>query len=180
LTEVTNTVLAASELDAAASGVTLERSLTPAAVTGDQRLIERLVSNLIQNAIRHNFRGGRVDVSVRAEGLTATLQVTNTGPIVPAEEIHRLMQPFQRLARPRTGQGAGLGLGLSIVAAVADAHGARLKIRREVAGGLNVVVQFPLQLVLEDLSEGVAGEGVHELHLAGALERSKALGGKLE
>lgn len=158
----------------------VESSVQPAAVTGDPRLIERLTSNLVQNAIRHNTPNGQVGVSVRAEPPAALLEVTNTGPRVPPGEVERLLQPFQRLSRERTVHGDGLGLGLSIVAAVAQAHGAQLEIRPREQGGLTVTVRFPLELVFEDLAEGVPGQLVHELHPTGAFERGEPVGGELE
>ncbi len=106
------------------------------------RLIERLVSNLVDNAIRHNVPGGRVDVSVTSNG-RATLTVANTGPVVPPEEVDRLLQPFQRLSADRTSYRDGLGLGLSIVAAIASAHDAVLAVRARPEGGLEIDVHFP-------------------------------------
>jgi len=67
--------------------------------------------------------------------------VTNTGPVVPASELDRIIQPFQRLGGRRVGQGAGLGL--SIVRAVAVAHDATLDVRSRPEGGLDVSVTFP-------------------------------------
>ena len=120
----------------------LRTSLAPAMISGDARLVERLVSNLVDNAIRHNVAGGRVDVSVQSGG-RATLTVANTGPVVPEEEVDRLLQPFQRLSPDRTSHRDGLGLGLSIVAAIAGAHGAVLAVRARPEGGLEVEVDFP-------------------------------------
>jgi signal transduction histidine kinase len=116
----------------------------PAMISGDRRLLARLISNLVQNAIRHNVPDGEVDVRVSARAGTATLTVSNTGPVVPAGEIERLLQPFQRLATDRLSHRDGFGLGLSIVAAIAAAHDARLGIAPGEGGGLNVEVAFPL------------------------------------
>ena len=73
----------------------------------------------------------------------ATLTVANTGPVVPPEELDRLLQPFQRLSADRTSHRDGLGLGLSIVAAIARAHDAALAVRARPEGGLEIDVQFP-------------------------------------
>jgi signal transduction histidine kinase len=180
-------VVGGHELEAAASGVSLEISLAPAPITGDQRLVERLAANLVENAIRHNAFGGRADVIVRgsAEG-EAILEVANTGAVIECDQVERLLQPFQRLSQERTGHGKGLGLGLSIVAAIARAHDAQLEIQPRNGGGLAVRVRFSLaasgpdRLVLEDLPDRAAGEHVHELHPTGALERGDLLGGELE
>ena len=121
----------------------LDVTLEPATVSGDRRLIGRLVSNLLQNAVRHNRPGGEVHVHVGALGARASLTIANSGPVVPGDEVERLLQPFQRLAPDRLGHREGFGLGLSIVAAIAAAHDARLDVRPGEHGGLHVQVTFP-------------------------------------
>ena len=69
--------------------------------------------------------------------------MANDGPVIPAEELERLQQPFQRLGAERTSHGDGHGLGLSIVHAIADAHGASLAVNPQPAGGLHAEVRFP-------------------------------------
>ena len=136
-------VLKAHEADAAARGLRLEHSLQPAPLSGDRRLLERLVSNLVENALRHNVAQGRVRVTVGQADGHATLEVANTGPLVPPEDVERLLQPFQRMRQERVGEHDGLGLGLSIVQAIARAHDATLAVRAPVDGGLEVEVSFP-------------------------------------
>ena len=70
------------------------------------------------------------------------LSLTNTGPVVPASDVDRLFQPFQRLAGERLRQDSGYGLGLAIVRAIADAHNAELTAHVRPQGGLNVEVGF--------------------------------------
>jgi signal transduction histidine kinase len=140
---LTDDVLHAHEPDAAARGLHLDASLKPAFVFGDSLLIERLVSNLAENAIRHNAPGGQVHTVVGMRAGQAMLAITNTGPLVPAEEVERLLQPFQGLTPDRIGHRDGLGLGLSIVAAITAAHGAALDIVPRRNGGLEVEVRFP-------------------------------------
>ena len=142
LTALVRAVVAAREGAAATRNIEIGQALAPATISGDARLVQRLISNLVDNAIRHNDPGGRVDVSLRSHG-RATLSVINTGPVVPPEEIERLLAPFQRLAADRTSQRDGLGLGLSIVAAIAGAHDAVLAVRARPEGGLEVEVRFP-------------------------------------
>jgi signal transduction histidine kinase len=110
---------------------------------GDARLVERLVANLVDNAVRYNTPGGSVHVVVSAVDTRAVLRVVNTGPIVRQEEVARIMQPFQRLGPDRSGGWDGNGMGLSIVAAIAAAHGAALTVRARAGGGLDVHVMFP-------------------------------------
>jgi signal transduction histidine kinase len=129
------------EVDALGLGV--ERSLGPARLVGDPRLVERLVANLVDNAARHNVPGGMLRVSTATRAEQTILSVENTGPVVPQQELQRLFQPFQRMAPDRTGRGEGLGLGLSIVQAVGAAHGATVTATSRSDGGLRVEVAFP-------------------------------------
>jgi signal transduction histidine kinase len=130
------------EPTAATQGVGLDVEAGAVTVLGDRRLLGRVLTNLVENGIRYNVPAGRVEVHVANRGAEALVTVTNTGPVVPATEISRLLQPFQRVAPERVGQD-GFGLGLSIVAAVASAHGAALDIRPGTEGGLRVELRFP-------------------------------------
>ena len=110
---------------------------------GDPRLLERLIANLIDNAIRHNTPGGHVEIATGTRDRHAFVSIANTGPTIPPEQIERLFQPFQRLGAARTRHNNGHGLGLSIVQAIANAHGAELSARARPEGGLTIEVSFP-------------------------------------
>jgi signal transduction histidine kinase len=143
LSTVIDTVLLGPELDAAGQGLQIQTTTGPAPVSGDPRLAERLVRNLIDNAIRYNEPHGRVDITADTRNGRTVLAVTNTGPPIPATDIDRLFQPFQRLT-PNPGSHAdGTGLGLSIVKAIADAHQATLTADPQPHGGLRIEVSFP-------------------------------------
>jgi signal transduction histidine kinase len=144
LATVTELVMLTRTAEAELRGITVLSTLWVAPVTGDGRLIERLVANLMDNALRHNVEPGRVDVSTGRRDGQAVVSVVNTGPVVPPTEVDRLLLPFQRMGSDRTGQREGSGLGLSIVVAIAEAHDARLRIRSNPGGGLDVEVAFPL------------------------------------
>jgi signal transduction histidine kinase len=133
----------AHQAAAAARGVRLDVHAFPALVSGDPYLVDRLISNLLENALRYNITDGSVRVLVQQQDGRPTLQVTNSGPHVPSDHIDRLLQPFQRIATERVGDNEGLGLGLSIVAAIATAHGAVLDISSKEEGGLDVTIGFP-------------------------------------
>jgi signal transduction histidine kinase len=123
----------------------LERvvALEPAQTTGDPDMLERLVANLVSNAVRHNIAGGRIEVATRAEAGCVVLTVANTGPVVPAVELQRIFEPFQRLnSNPRSFRD-GVGLGLAIVQEIADAHDAALIAQPRSEGGLRIDVSFP-------------------------------------
>jgi signal transduction histidine kinase len=146
LTGVVHESLNAHEPSAAAKRLQVDTALEPATVCGDARLISRLVSNLVDNAIRYNVSGGRIEVGLTTTPAKATLTVTNTGPPVRPDQVGRLLEPFQRAAGDRTASPNGLGLGLSIVADIAKVHDAHLEVRPRPDGGLTVAVGFPAVL----------------------------------
>ena len=116
-----------------------------AETTGNLVLLERLVQNLVENAVRHNLPEDgwvRVTTGTRPDG-TVGLQVSNTGPVVPRYEIRRLFEPFYRLSENRLATTPGAGLGLSIVRAVAHAHGGDVHAEPHDGGGLLVTVTLP-------------------------------------
>jgi signal transduction histidine kinase len=139
------------------SSADIRADLAPAPVSGDPRLAESLIANLVSNGLRYNVPGGWVAVSTGMRDGAAIVSVSNTGPVVPADEIDRLFQPFQRINGDRTAgsagnagsggtsaaDGGGHGLGLAIVRAIADAHGATVTAIPRPSGGLDVTVAFP-------------------------------------
>jgi signal transduction histidine kinase len=142
LAAVTSEVLHAHELAVAAKGLQVDVAVSDATIVGDARLVYSLVSNLVDNAIRHNIADGHVQVTVAASTAGATLRVTNTGPRVRPDKVDGLLQPFQRGRADRTASPDGLGLGLSIVAAIVTAHGGDLSLLPGNPGGLDVEVHF--------------------------------------
>ncbi|MEV4543159.1 sensor histidine kinase [Micromonospora echinaurantiaca] len=125
-------------------GPAVARELAPAPVVGDPVLLERLTTNLVENAVRHNVpAGGWIGVSTGVRDGRATLTVSNTGPLVPGYDVETIFEPFRRLSGERVGSGRGFGLGLSIVRAVARAHGGTVTARPRDGGGLAVTVELP-------------------------------------
>jgi signal transduction histidine kinase len=119
----------------------MDSRLAAAPVRGDRRLLERLVANLVENAVRHNRPGGSVEVRTLREGRSSAVEVANDGDGIPEEAVASLLEPFQRLDRGARGDGAGLGL--SIVRSVAEAHGGSVTLRPRPSGGLLVRVELP-------------------------------------
>jgi signal transduction histidine kinase len=127
---------------AAAKQIQIGTAVQDAQVTGDRILLERLVSNLIDNAVKHNVPGGWVVASTRTNAGIAELTVSNGGEHIPADQVTALFEPFRRLSG-RTGNRAGSGLGLSIVASVANAHGGHAQAHARPDGGLDVQITLP-------------------------------------
>jgi signal transduction histidine kinase len=143
LAAVTDEVLLARHAQVQRRRLHLDAALEPTLALGDPRLAERLVGNLVDNAIRHNLPAGWVQIQTSSRAGRAALSVANSGPAVPPAEVERLLRPFQRGGADRSGHPQGHGLGLSIVAAVAAAHRADLRVVARAEGGLHVVVGFP-------------------------------------
>ena len=121
----------------------------PAPTTGSRVLLERLVANLVQNAVRHNQEGGWLRVRTGTDGSTSTLSVANGGPVLDPDQVPALFEPFRRLSADgrqpadRVDSSRGVGLGLSIVRAVAVAHRGGVQAEPLTSGGLIVKVRLP-------------------------------------
>ncbi|WP_235566840.1 sensor histidine kinase [Microbacterium sp. Root180] len=128
--------------DASARGIHLTTALEPASATGDRALLERLVANLVRNAVVHNADGGWARVGVTA-GARAELVVENGGPVLDPAVVATLTEPFVRGAGRTRGPGDGSGLGLAIVASIVRAHRGELAVTAPPDGGLHVRVTLP-------------------------------------
>jgi signal transduction histidine kinase len=145
LAAIADGVLRARWPEAASRGLTITANLQSAPALGDAPLTERLVTNLVENAVRHNVPCGTMEVGTRTWAGRAILSVFSSGPPIPPDQVDRLFQPFQRgVPRDRTEGRNGIGLGLSIVTAIAEAHGAWLHAHALPGGGLGIRVGFPL------------------------------------
>ena len=144
-------VLAEDALDAAAPAirarpVTVEAALRPGPAMGDPVLVERLVTNLVDNAVRHNVPNGWVQVATGTRAGMAFIEVANGGTPIQEDLVPSLFEPFRRLSE-RAGSPDGAGLGLSIVRSVALAHHGQVTARHRPAGGLEVCVLLPARAV---------------------------------
>ncbi len=139
-------VLGRLEAEAETREIRLERSLAPAVVRGDEVLLERLVENLVENAIRYDSPGGWVRVTTGSE---VTLVVTNSGDGTPVRDVEALFEPFRRGERDRVRSDRGVGLGLAIVRAVAHAHGGSVDATGPPTGGLEIRVRLPAAVAAE-------------------------------
>ena len=127
----------------AEKGIDLVIDARPSAVNGDQALLERLVDNLIDNAVRYAPFGSVVRVRVDADDGKVTLRVANPGEVISPEEVPRLFERFYRRGTSRSRRTGGSGLGLAIVAAVASVHGGAVSAEAPPEGGLIVTVALP-------------------------------------
>ncbi len=124
---------------AADAEVRIVPGLAPAWTPGEPALLERLITNLIDNGIQHNERGGFLEVSTTTRSGQVELRVANGGARIDPLEAQSLTEPFQRLGREHS----GFGLGLSIVRSVVDVHRGKLELQAPSTGGLIVRVELP-------------------------------------
>lgn len=141
--DIARTVLLTRGPEAERRGIRLDATLAAAPATGDPRLAQSLVTNLVDNALRHNVPGGHAEIHTATGSAGAILSVGNTGTIVPTNEVEHLFEPFRQLGTERISHGEGHGLGLAIVRAITHAHGATLTAHARPKGGLDIQVVFP-------------------------------------
>jgi hypothetical protein len=146
LNELIPNAVAAAKAEAVTRGITITAEGEPVRTTGDPRLLERVIGNLVENAVRYNVPGGWVQIKTESGGSganrTSQIVVLNSGVPVQPEEVEGLFDAFRRGGRARTGQ-RGAGLGLSIVRAIVDAHHGSISASANPAGGLRVEASFP-------------------------------------
>jgi signal transduction histidine kinase len=130
--------LADADAEAEGAGLTVTSDLRPAPVTGDPVLLDRLLSNLVNNAVRHNLPGGWLEVATG----DAIVTVSNSGAPIAATEVDRLFEPFQRLTTGRAAGDRSTGLGLAIVRSIVRAHGGTVTAIPNPEGGLTVTVDL--------------------------------------
>ena len=120
----------------------VDTKLDPAETTGDPQLLERMIWNLVDNAVRHNEPGGWIRLRTGTRDAAVYLEIANSGPFIPDDAVPSLFEPFRRM-EARTGVRDGVGLGLSIARSVVTAHRATVTARSQPAGGLSISVVLP-------------------------------------
>jgi len=133
-------------------------------VSGHSRNIERLLRNLIENAVRHSPKGGRVFIAVERKGEFAEIAVSDEGPGIAADERERIFEPFYRGVRERAEDMPGAGLGLPIAQQIARSHGGDLLLDTERTTGSRFVIRLAVgalrEVALEQPVRPVAARGI--------------------
>ena len=143
LSDVAHSAMATVRTALAGAGLTLDEELAAAPTAGEPVLLEHLVRNLLDNAVKYNCDGGTVWLRTWTYHDGSFVYVANTGPTVAPYDIPRLFEPFRRLAEDRVGSERGAGLGLSIVASVVRAHAGVISAVPRPGGGLEITVRMP-------------------------------------
>ena len=120
----------------------VDTGLVAAPACGNRLLLERMVGNLVDNAVRHNIAGGWVSINTGTGEQRAWFEIANSGPVIPEELVPSLFEPFRRVEE-RTSTRDGAGLGLAIVRSIGTAHGASVEAHSLPAGGLRIMVTLP-------------------------------------
>ncbi|MBR0306599.1 MAG: ATP-binding protein, partial [Lachnospiraceae bacterium] len=129
-------------LNAQKQNVTMQVSGKPSMIMADKQLMEELVYNLCDNAIRYNNRGGSVNVTVGQESGHTFLVVKDTGIGISKENQERVFERFYRVDKSRSKATGGTGLGLAIVKHIVSQHGAKISIESEEGKGTEIRVDF--------------------------------------
>ena len=123
-------------------------------VAGDEVLLERLIANLVSNAVKYNQPGGWIELEVAAD---PALTVRNSGDQVPAEAVPALFEPFRRLGSDRVQGRGGVGLGLAIVRSIVIAHEGAIQARPLPDGGLELEIALLTRIARAPAAVGRAG-----------------------
>ncbi len=125
------------------AGVTLHVACANASVCGIPKILEEIVQNLVDNAIKYNTSNGSVGVALKQIGSRVEFSVSDTGIGIPEEHLARVFERFYRVDRSRNKQIVGTGLGLSIVKHSAETLGATVQLQSKLGIGTTVTVSFP-------------------------------------
>ena len=141
---------------AKAGGVALASQTVPVGVSGSRSDLGLAVRNLLDNAVRHTPRGGKVRVEVAADGQGVTLDVIDTGEGISSRDLPRVFERFYRVDSARSRATGGTGLGLAIVRHVVESHGGTIGASSVLGEGST----FSIRLRLHPGSD--SGSGAHE------------------
>lgn len=132
----------ALEMNAKAKGVTLRLKGEPCRINGSSSLLEELIYNLIDNAIRYNIEGGTVDISTNQVVSKKVLTVADNGIGIPDKYQHRVFERFFRVDKSRSKETGGTGLGLAIVKHIAEVHNATVSLHSVENAGTTIQIEF--------------------------------------
>ncbi len=129
--------------EAESNGIKFELYGETVLINGIRQLLQEIIYNLCDNAIKYNCRGGSVSVGVKNENEFAILTITDTGIGIPAEHQERIFERFYRVDKSHSKEIGGTGLGLSIVKHAAKLHNAEIELHSIVNKGTEITIKFP-------------------------------------
>jgi len=113
-------------------------------VSADIGLIERVLENLIENALRHTPQGGTISLVLTPDNNNVTVQISDTGSGIPQEELPNIFDRFYQVDKSRKGQQGGAGLGLAIAKRILNLHGSVIEVRSVINSGSTFSFQLPV------------------------------------
>lgn len=113
-------------------------------INGDSLMLERLLMNLLDNAVKYTPEGGEIRVSLKRENRYALMEIQDSGIGIPEDALPHIFDRFYRVDKSRANRGRGSGLGLAIVSQIAVLHGADIDVESEIGIGTRVRVRFPI------------------------------------
>lgn len=129
--------------EAESNGIKFELYGETVLINGIRQLLQEIIYNLCDNAIKYNCRGGSVSVGVKNENEFAVLTITDTGIGIPAEHQERIFERFYRVDKSHSKEIGGTGLGLSIVKHAAKLHNAEIELHSIANKGTEITIKFP-------------------------------------
>ena len=146
LRDLCREVIEVVSANARAKNVTINLSGESGLINGVQPVIYEMIYNLVDNGIKYNIEGGKVEINIQnmMESKCVILTIKDTGIGIPASEKDRIFERFYRIDKSRSKQNGGTGLGLSIVKHAAKYHGASILLNSEVGKGSTFTVIFPV------------------------------------
>jgi two-component system, OmpR family, phosphate regulon sensor histidine kinase PhoR len=151
LEEVARPIVSSFEQQASNKGVSLElAALRPVRVEADPDRLAQVFVNLIDNALRHTARGGRIRIELDARDSDAVLRVRDTGEGIPYRDLPHIFERFYVVDRSRTRGSGGAGLGLAIVKGIVDAHGGAISAESMLGRGTAFTIRLPIMRIKRD------------------------------
>jgi len=152
LEEIARPIVSSFEPQASNKGVTLElAALRPVRVEADPDRLSQIFVNLIDNALRHTARGGRIRVELDARDSDAVLRVRDTGEGIPYRDLPHIFERFYVVDRSRTRGSGGAGLGLAIVKGIVDAHGGAISADSMLGRGTAFTIRLPIMRIKREV-----------------------------
>ncbi|WDM02898.1 HAMP domain-containing protein [Alicyclobacillus cycloheptanicus] len=134
------------QLQAEAQSVAIELDLLDAGtMPGDRDMLDRVLDNLLSNALKYTPAGGRIVLSARVKRNVLEVRVADTGVGIPPEDLPHVFERFYRVDKARSRRKGGSGLGLALVREITELHGGDIRLESRVDGGTTVILTFPLQ-----------------------------------
>lgn len=151
LEDVARPIVASFEQQASNKGVSLElAALRPVRVEADAARLSQVFVNLVDNALRHTARGGRIRIELDARDSDAVLRIRDTGEGIPYRDLPHIFERFYVVDRSRTRGSGGAGLGLAIVKGIVDAHGGSISADSMLGRGTAFTIRLPIMRIKRD------------------------------